>query len=145
MIPYVESSGEGEYVVYNNEKGGVIARLKEDGIVDLDNEFESVSEWISMKAMVSTWLADALKYELWVGTDGAAAQSTYCSDLPWPIGKVLFLKQVYHVKQQFGITKDNADNIEEQVLYFHWSCLFYHPYFFFLSLYLFLLSVFSII
>ncbi|KAM5553750.1 mitochondrial outer membrane import complex protein METAXIN [Rosa sericea] len=111
-IPYVES---GEYVAYNNEKGGVIERLKEDGIVDLDTEFQSVPEWISMKAMVSSWLADAIKYELWVGTDGSSAQTIYCSDLPWPIGKVLFLKQVYNVKQQLGITKDNAEEIEEQI------------------------------
>lgn len=115
-IPYVES---GEYVAYNNEKGGVIERLKEDGIVDLDTEFQSVPEWISMKAMVSSWLADAIKYELWVGTDGSSAQSIYCSDLPWPIGKVLFLKQVYTVKKQLGITKDNAEDIEEQVHSFH--------------------------
>lgn len=111
-IPYVES---GEYVAYNNEKGGVIERLKEDGIVDLDTEFQSVPEWISMKAMASSWLADAIKYELWVGTDGSSAQSIYCSDLPWPVGKVLFLKQVYTVKQQLGITRDNAEGIEEQI------------------------------
>ncbi|XP_050373235.1 mitochondrial outer membrane import complex protein METAXIN [Argentina anserina] len=112
-IPYVEL-GE-DYVAYNNEKSGVIERLKEDGIADLDSEFEGVSEWISMKAMVNSWLGDALKYELWVGTDGAAAQSIYSSNLPWPIGKVLFLKQVYNVKQQFGITSDNADEIEHQI------------------------------
>ncbi|PRQ17106.1 putative metaxin, glutathione S-transferase domain-containing protein [Rosa chinensis] len=44
-----------------------------------------------------------------------SAQSIYCSDLPWPIGKILFLKQVYNVKQQLGITKDNAEEIEEQI------------------------------
>ncbi|KAH7544701.1 hypothetical protein FEM48_Zijuj01G0013600 [Ziziphus jujuba var. spinosa] len=56
-IPYVES---GDYVAYNNEKGGVIERLKGDGIVDLDIELYSVPEWISLTAMISTWLADAL-------------------------------------------------------------------------------------
>ncbi|XP_024174005.1 mitochondrial outer membrane import complex protein METAXIN isoform X1 [Rosa chinensis] len=111
-IPYVES---GEYVAYNNEKGGVIETLKQDGIVDLDTEFHSVPEWIPMNAMVNSWLADAIKYELWVGTDGTSAQSIYCSDLPWPIGKILFLKQVYNVKKQLGITKDNAEEMEDQI------------------------------
>lgn len=115
QIPYVES---GDYVVYNNEKGGVIERLKEDGIVDLDIELNSVPEWISTKAMLTSWLADAIKYEIWVGGDGSSAGKIYCSDLPWPIGKVLFLKQVYTLKKQLGITKDNAEQKEEEVSLF---------------------------
>ncbi|WRX33522.1 Thioredoxin-like fold - like 2 [Theobroma cacao] len=92
QIPYVES---GTYVAYNNENGGVIERLKQDGIVDLDSEFQSVPDWISMKAMISSWLADAIMYELWVGSDGRSANKIYYSDLSWPIGKVLLLKQIY--------------------------------------------------
>lgn len=114
QIPYIES---GDYVAYNNENGGVIESLKKDGIVDLDTEFYTVPEWISAKAMVSSWLEDALMYELWVGSDGMSAERIYHSDLPWPIGKVLFLKQLHFVKQQFGITKDNADQKEEEVSY----------------------------
>ncbi|KAL6292567.1 hypothetical protein ACE6H2_000709 [Prunus campanulata] len=110
-IPYIES---GEYVTYNNEKGGIIERLKEDRIADLDTELHSVPEWISTKAMISSWLADAIKYELWVGTDGSSAEKIYYSDLPWPIGKILFLKQLHKVKQELGITKDNSEKIEEQ-------------------------------
>lgn len=112
QIPYVEY---GCYVAYNNEKGGLIERLKEDGVVDLDNEFYSVPEWISLKAMINSWLADALMYELWVGSDSGTAQKIYCSDLPWPIGKALFFKQVHIVKQRLGITKDNAEQMEEEV------------------------------
>ncbi|EXB58130.1 hypothetical protein L484_026329 [Morus notabilis] len=97
QIPYIES---GDYVAYNNEKGGVIERIKKHGIIDLDNELYSVLNWISTKAMLTSWLADAIKYELWVGSDGSFAQKIYCSDLPWPIGKVLFLKQVYNVKEK---------------------------------------------
>ncbi|KAL7238145.1 hypothetical protein ACSBR2_004280 [Camellia fascicularis] len=74
QIPYVES---GTYVAYNNEKGGVIESLKEDGIVDLDSEVHSVPEWISTKAMVNSWLADALMYELRVGSDGSSAHKIY--------------------------------------------------------------------
>ncbi|BBG92810.1 metaxin-related protein [Prunus dulcis] len=110
-IPYIES---GEYVTYNNEKGGIIERLKEDHIADLDTELHSVPEWISTKAMISSWLADAIKYELWLGTDGSSAETIYYSDLPWPIGKILFLKQLHKVKQELGITKDNSEKIEEQ-------------------------------
>lgn len=112
QIPYIES---GDYVAYNNENGGVIESLKKDGIVDLDTEFYTVPEWISAKAMVSSWLEDALMYELWVGSDGMSAERIYHSDLPWPIGKVLFLKQLHFVKQRFGITKDNADQKEEEI------------------------------
>ncbi|XP_007014351.2 PREDICTED: mitochondrial outer membrane import complex protein METAXIN [Theobroma cacao] len=112
QIPYVES---GTYVAYNNENGGVIERLKQDGIVDLDSEFQSVPDWISMKAMISSWLADAIMYELWVGSDGRSANKIYYSDLSWPIGKVLLLKQIYIVKQRLGITKDNAEQREDEI------------------------------
>ncbi|XP_058001803.1 mitochondrial outer membrane import complex protein METAXIN isoform X2 [Hevea brasiliensis] len=112
QIPYVES---GAYVAYNNESGGVIQRLKEDGIVNLDTEFCSIPEWISMKAMISSWLVDAVMYELWLGSDGSSAFKIYYSDLPWLIGKVLFVKQAYTVKQQLGITKENAERREEEI------------------------------
>lgn len=112
QIPYVES---GTYVAYNNENGGVIERLKEDGVVDLDGELSSVAEWISTKAMISCWLADALIYELWLDSDGCAARQLYYSDVAWPIGKVLFLQQVRRVKQQLAITKDNAHWREEEI------------------------------
>ena len=35
-------------MAYNVENGGVIKSLKEDGIVDLDTDFSSLLEWISM-------------------------------------------------------------------------------------------------
>jgi len=57
----------------------------------LDTDFSSLPEWISMKAMVSTWLADAIMYELWVGSDGASARTMYYSGLPWLIGKAPFM------------------------------------------------------
>lgn len=112
QIPYIEA---GDYVAYNNENGGVIESLKKDGIVDLDTEFYSDPEWISTKAMVTSWLADALVYELWVGSDSDSAQKIYYSDLPWPMGKILFWSQVRTVKQQLGITKDNAEQKEEEI------------------------------
>ncbi|XP_009334573.2 mitochondrial outer membrane import complex protein METAXIN-like [Pyrus x bretschneideri] len=111
-IPYIES---GEYVIYNNEKGGIIERLKEDRIADLDTEFHTIPEWISTKAMISSWISDALTYELWVGTDGCSAKEIYYSDLPWPIGKILFYKKFYTVKQQLGITNDSAEKVEEHI------------------------------
>ncbi|XP_062077368.1 mitochondrial outer membrane import complex protein METAXIN [Humulus lupulus] len=112
QIPYIES---GDYVAYNNEKGGVIERLKRDVLIDLDTELDSVPEWISTKALLSSWLADAVTYELWVGSDSSSAETIYFSDLPWPIGKVLFLKQKHTVKQQLGISKDNAEQKEEEI------------------------------
>ncbi|XP_050219300.1 mitochondrial outer membrane import complex protein METAXIN [Mercurialis annua] len=112
QIPYVEC---GTYVAYNNENGGVIQRLKEDGVANLDSEFCSVPEWVSMEAMVSSWLADAITYDLWLGSGGSSAVKIYYSDLPWVIGKALFAKQVYTVKQRLGITKENAERREEEI------------------------------
>ena len=112
QIPYLES---GSYVAYNNEKGGVIESLREDGIVDLDSELYTIPEWLSTKVMVSTWLGEAIMYELWVCSDGSSAKKIYYSDLPWPIGKILSFKQTLSVKQLLGITKDNANRREEEV------------------------------
>ncbi|KAI3726009.1 hypothetical protein L1987_65806 [Smallanthus sonchifolius] len=112
QIPYVDSD---TYVAYNNEKGGVIESLKEDNIVNLDSEVQNLPEWVSTIAMVNSWLSDAILYELWVGSDGSSAHKIYYSDLPWPIGKVLYLKQVYNVKQLLGISKDNAERREEEI------------------------------
>ncbi|KZV26802.1 mitochondrial outer membrane import complex protein METAXIN [Dorcoceras hygrometricum] len=112
QIPFIES---GDYVAYNNEKGGVIQNLKEDGIADLDSEVRGIPEWLSMRAMVESWLADAVMYELWVGSDAKSANKIYFSDLPWPIGKVLYYKQVRIVKQVLGITSNNAERREEEI------------------------------
>lgn len=119
QIPYVES---GTYVAYNNENGGVIQKLKDDKIVDLDSEVRGIPEWISTKAMVDSWLAEAVIYELWIACDSISANKIYYSDLPWPIGKCLYLKQIHSVKQLLGITKENADRREEEVSY--WLNLF---------------------
>ncbi|CAN6164951.1 unnamed protein product, partial [Urochloa humidicola] len=113
-IPYVEF---GDCVAFNNEKGGVIEQLREEKILDLNSKHPSVSptDVLSTKAMVSTWLADALQYELWVVTDGSIAQDIYFSDLPWPIGKILHWKKTRDVKQLLGITKLNAAEKEEEI------------------------------
>lgn len=112
QIPYVET---GSYAAYNNENGGVIEKLRGARIVDLDSEVYDIPEWVSTKAMVESWLADAVLYELWIGSDGSSANKIYYSDLPWPIGKFLYYKQILHVKQQLGITKENAERREEEI------------------------------
>ncbi|KMT03278.1 hypothetical protein BVRB_8g198200 [Beta vulgaris subsp. vulgaris] len=112
QIPFVESDS---YVAYNNEKGGVIDCLREDGIVDLDSDFSTIPEWISMKAMVSSWLVDALVYELWIASDKTSVQKIYLSDLPWPIGTILYLKKTLSVKRHFGITDENSERIETEI------------------------------
>lgn len=113
-IPYVEC---GDYVAFNNEKGGVIENLKEDGIVDLDSKLPSLTipEQLSMNSMVSSWLADATMYELWLGSDGSVANKVYFSDLSWPIGKVLHWKQTLAVKQRLGITKLNFEERTSEI------------------------------
>lgn len=111
-------------MAYNNENGGVIEGLKVDGIVDLDGELNSVPEWVSTKAMIVSWLADALLYELWLGSDdGTSARKVYYSDLCWPIQKVLFVQQVRRVKQVLGINKDNVQRREDEVIFLPFSAL----------------------
>ncbi|KAJ0969972.1 hypothetical protein J5N97_022849 [Dioscorea zingiberensis] len=86
-VPYVEC---GDYVAFNNEKGGVMESLKEDNIVDLDSKLQThvIPEWLSTKAMICSWLAVAAQYELWVASDGSAADKIYFSGLLWPIRKI---------------------------------------------------------
>ena len=59
--------------------------------------------------MISYWLDDAMIYELCVGSDGRSAYKIFYFDLSWPIGKVVFVKQVYIVKHRLEITKDNVE------------------------------------
>lgn len=114
QIPYFEV---GDSVTYNNEKEGIIECLKRNVDDDLDTGVSSLPDWITTKVMLTTWLADALEYELWVGCDGSSAYNIYYSDLPWPIGKILFWKKAYWVNQKHGISKDNAEVKEEEVSY----------------------------
>jgi len=52
-------------MAYNNENEGIIECLKKDvGVVDLDSAVFSIPYWISIKAILTTWLHDALTYEL---------------------------------------------------------------------------------
>ncbi|XP_020220183.1 mitochondrial outer membrane import complex protein METAXIN [Cajanus cajan] len=111
QIPYYEA---GDCVAYNNEKEGIVECLKRD-VGDLDSGVSSLPDWIPTKVMLTTWLADALEYELWVGCDSSSAYGIYYSDLPWPIGKVLLWKKAVWVKQKHGINKDNAEVKEEEI------------------------------
>ncbi|XP_027339382.1 mitochondrial outer membrane import complex protein METAXIN-like isoform X3 [Abrus precatorius] len=110
QIPYFET---GDCVAYNDEKDGIIECLKRD-VGDLDGGVSSLPDWIPTKVILTTWLADALEYELWVGCDASSAYSIYYSDLPCPIGKVLFWKKTHWVKQKHGLNKDNAQAKEEE-------------------------------
>jgi len=115
-IPYFEF---GDSVTYNNEKEGIIECLKKDaGVVDLDSGVSTLPEWISTKAILTTWLADALAYELWVGRESSSAYAIYYSDLPWPLGKILSWKKAHCVKLKHGITNDNAEVKKEEVSLF---------------------------
>ncbi|CAL5199301.1 unnamed protein product [Lathyrus oleraceus] len=113
-IPYFEIGDD--YVLYDNENEGIIQCLRKNaGVVDLDSEVSSLPEWITIKAVITTWLHDALVYELWVGSKGSSAYSIYYSDLPWPIGKVLSSKKTRLVKLKHGITDDNAVAKKEEI------------------------------
>ncbi|CAH2051275.1 unnamed protein product [Thlaspi arvense] len=111
-LPYFEN---GTYVAYNNEDGGVIEKLKKDGIINLDSPLQSLPDYLALKALIVSWLEEALTYELWVGTEGISAPKIYYSDLPWAIGKVLFYKQTYMARNRLGITKENAEQREKQI------------------------------
>ncbi|XP_020673751.1 mitochondrial outer membrane import complex protein METAXIN isoform X2 [Dendrobium catenatum] len=113
-IPYFEY---GYYVAFNNEKGGVIETLKQEGIADLDPKAPNTyfSEWLSTKALINTWLATAIEYEIWVASDSSNACKIYFSDLPWLLAKVLYKKQSQDVKRRLGITDANASEREEEI------------------------------
>ena len=115
----------GDCVLFNNEKGGVIDCLKGENIVDLDSGIPSACfpDWLSTKALISSWLAEAAEYELWVASTGSVAYKIYFSDLPWPIGKVLHWKQTRAVKQQLGITYLNATEKDEEVSFMSYYLL----------------------
>lgn len=113
-VPYVEC---GDYVTFNNEKGGVMESLKEDNIVDLDSKLQSnvIPEWLSTKAMICSWLTVAAQYELWMASDGSVADKIYFSDLSWPIRKALHWKQTQAMKKILGTTTLTAADKEEEV------------------------------
>ncbi|PKA50833.1 Mitochondrial outer membrane import complex protein METAXIN [Apostasia shenzhenica] len=113
-IPYFEY---GYYVAFNNEKGGVIETLKQEGIADLDPKSSSSSfpDWLSTKAVISSWLAEAVGYELWVASNRSIVNLVYFSDLPWLLGKLLWWKQNRVVKKRLGITNLNASEREEEI------------------------------
>ncbi|XP_023641696.1 mitochondrial outer membrane import complex protein METAXIN [Capsella rubella] len=111
-LPYFEN---GTYVAYNNEDGGVIEKLKKDGIVNLDVPLQTLPEYLSLKALIVSWLGEALTYEIWVGTEGISTSKIYYSDLPWVISKALFYKQTYMAKNRLGITKETAEQREKQI------------------------------
>ncbi|XP_014492756.1 mitochondrial outer membrane import complex protein METAXIN [Vigna radiata var. radiata] len=111
QIPYFES---GDCVAYNNEKEGIIESLKRE-VGDLDSGISSLPDWTATKVLLTTWLADALEYELWVGCNGSSVDKIYYSDLPWPIGRLLYWKKALWVMQKHGISKDNAEKKEEEI------------------------------
>lgn len=113
-VPYFEY---GYYVAFNNEKGGVIETLKQEDIVDLDPKASSsyFPEWLSTKALINSWLAVAIDYELWLASDRNIVHKIYFSDLPWLLAKILYEKQSQSVKRRLGITTLNASEREEEI------------------------------
>lgn len=101
-------------MAYNNEKEGIIESLKRE-VGDLDSGISSLPDWTATKVLLTTWLADALEYELWVGCNGSSVDKIYYSDLPWPIGRLFYWKKALWVMQKHGISKDNAEKKEEEV------------------------------
>ncbi|KAJ6808304.1 mitochondrial outer membrane import complex protein METAXIN-like [Iris pallida] len=113
-VPYVEFD---DCVIFNNENGGVIEGLKKEGIADLDSSIPTslLPDWLSIKAMVCSWLYEAAQYELWVSSDGSVAHEIYYSGLSWPIGKALQWKQSRYFKNFFGITNINGEEKEAEI------------------------------
>lgn len=113
--PYIE---HGYYVAFDNERG-VIKCLNEDDIVILDSKIskDCFPDLLCTKVIISTWLAEAVQYELWVTCDQTIKDAIYFSDLSWPIGKILHWKQSKVVKQLHGINKFSAAEKEEEVCF----------------------------
>ncbi|CAL9083321.1 unnamed protein product [Musa acuminata var. zebrina] len=114
-VPYIE---HGYSVAFDNE-GGVIECLNEDDIVILDSKIskDCFLDLLCTKVIISTWLAEAEQYELWVACDQTITDAIYFSDLSWPIGKILHWKQSKAVKQLHGITNLVLQRKREEVCF----------------------------
>ncbi|KAH9300818.1 hypothetical protein KI387_012401 [Taxus chinensis] len=104
-------------VGFNSEVGGVFEFLKKENIVDLDSEIPrySVPDLLASEALISSWLADATLYELWGSHKENVANEIYFSDLPWPIGKILYWKQKRAAMQRLGVTSTNCQEKEAEL------------------------------
>lgn len=94
-------------MAFNNEEGGVIDFLRDKKIVDLNSNVTATKCAISIS--ISTWLVDAVNYELWIASDGSIANDIYFSDLAWPIRKILHWKRSRDVKHQLGLNLKPTD------------------------------------
>lgn len=113
-LPLVEF---GSYAGFNSEAGGIFEFLKKENIVDLDSEIPTYSfpDLLASKVLISSWLADATLYELWVNYNENVANEIYFSDLPWPIGKIIYWKQKRATMQRLGINSSNCQEKEAEL------------------------------
>ncbi|CAM6087428.1 unnamed protein product [Calypogeia fissa] len=100
----------GDLVGFGNEPGGIFEILRRENIVDLDHGLadSDKADLNAYTAIVSSWLADALSYELWLKENDATVAVVYFSSLPWPINKAIDWKQRRSVMGRLGITSENV-------------------------------------
>lgn len=107
----------GDIAGFHNETGGIFGFLSKEDIVDLDSGIPSHSlpDWLALKALICLYLNDAILYELWVNHNHKIAEEIYFSDLPWPIGKILYWKQRRSVMQRLGVNSSNGQEREAEL------------------------------
>lgn len=84
--------------------------MRRENIADLDHGLADLdkADLHAYTAIVSSWLADALLYELWLKENDATVAIVYFSSLPWPINKAIDWKQRRSVMGRLGITSENV-------------------------------------
>lgn len=114
VLPSIEF---GDVAGFHNETGGIFGFLSKEDIVDLDSGIpsHSLSDWLALKALICSYLNDAALFELWVNHNHKVANEIYFSDLPWPIGKILYWKQRRTVMQRLGVYPSNGQEREAEL------------------------------
>lgn len=107
----------GDVAGFHNETGGILGFLSKEEIVDLDAgiPIHSLPDWLALKALICSYLNDATLYELWVNHNHKVANEIYFSDLPWPIGKILYWKQKRTVMLWLGVNSSNGQEREVEL------------------------------
>jgi len=91
LYHHLPSIEVGDVAGFHNETGGIFGLPSKEDFADLDSDVpsRSVPDWLSLKALIYSFLNDAVLYELWVSHNHKVANEIYLVDLPWYIGKIL--------------------------------------------------------
>jgi hypothetical protein len=108
----------GDLVGFGNDIGGIFEILRRENIADLDHGLADSdrADLQAYTAIVNSWLAEALMYELWLKENDATVAAVYFSSLPWPINKAIDWKQRRSVMSRLGVTSESVADRSAEVI-----------------------------